>query len=323
MCGIMGYYAFGKKLPDKDKLTTMFIDLQSRGRDAAGFAYVKDNALVVAKKAVPSVVFVQEESWQNLELPKILIAHTRLGTQGAATNNMNNHPLFSKNGVAVVHNGIIYNDREIFGKEKRDAEVDSESILHILASKHKGDKLEKLFHKLAGSYSVAVIETSNPDRLTLIKKDNPLDLLFDTNDDILYFCSELDIIKRALAFEDKLYRGFNLGNLGCHTYEMSNQHALVVDNDEVELYREYKTRHAYSYPREIRKPKKIKKSRTTASAEVRWDEDSEQVECPWCCNLTTINYGMLRNVCEVCGLEIEENDFEDEEERYYRDYYYS
>ncbi len=33
---------------------------------------------------------------------------------------------FSKHGIAIVHNGMIYNDKEIFGKKQRDGEVDSE-----------------------------------------------------------------------------------------------------------------------------------------------------------------------------------------------------
>ena len=41
MCGIMGYYSFGSTLPDKDKLTDMFSLLESRGRDASGYAMHK------------------------------------------------------------------------------------------------------------------------------------------------------------------------------------------------------------------------------------------------------------------------------------------
>jgi asparagine synthetase B (glutamine-hydrolysing) len=41
MCGIMGYYSFGNTLPDKDKITNMFSLLESRGRDASGFAFIK------------------------------------------------------------------------------------------------------------------------------------------------------------------------------------------------------------------------------------------------------------------------------------------
>ena len=51
MCGIMGYYSFGKTMPDKDKITNMFSLLESRGRDASGFAFIKDNNLIVNKAA--------------------------------------------------------------------------------------------------------------------------------------------------------------------------------------------------------------------------------------------------------------------------------
>ena len=49
MCGIMGYYCFGKTMPDKDKITNMFSLLESRGRDASGFAFIRDHNLLVNK----------------------------------------------------------------------------------------------------------------------------------------------------------------------------------------------------------------------------------------------------------------------------------
>ena len=55
-------------------------------------------------------------------------------------NPSNNHPLYNKEGIAIVHNGIIHNDHEIFGKNPRDGEVDSEAILAVFSSKTKGDK---------------------------------------------------------------------------------------------------------------------------------------------------------------------------------------
>ena len=51
MCGIMGYYSFGNTMPDKDKITNMFSLLESRGRDASGYAFIKDNNLIVNKAA--------------------------------------------------------------------------------------------------------------------------------------------------------------------------------------------------------------------------------------------------------------------------------
>ena len=133
MCGIMGFFSFGNTLPDKEKITDMFSLLETRGRDASGFAFIDDNNLVVHKAPIKSSELIKTDEWKNLNLPKVMILHTRMKTQGSETNNANNHPLFSKNGIAIVHNGIIYNDKEIFGKKQRDAEVDSESQFFIFS----------------------------------------------------------------------------------------------------------------------------------------------------------------------------------------------
>ena len=51
----MGYYSFGRTMPNKNKIEKMFVLLESRGRDASGFAYINNqNKLVVSKAAVKS-----------------------------------------------------------------------------------------------------------------------------------------------------------------------------------------------------------------------------------------------------------------------------
>ena len=66
MCGIMGWYSFGNTLPDKDKITNMFSLLESRGRDASGYAFIKDNNLIVHKDAMKSSEFVKTNDWKDL-----------------------------------------------------------------------------------------------------------------------------------------------------------------------------------------------------------------------------------------------------------------
>jgi len=170
MCGIGGFYAFGHTKPNKDQITEMFSLLETRGRDASGYAFIKDGQLIVNKAPIKSSLFVKTEDWTKLELPKIMILHTRAATQGSNKIDANNHPLFSKQGVAIVHNGIIYNDKDIFSKtHKRDGEVDSEAILHVLSSKYKGDKIKRVFDKLDGSFAFAAINTNEPEKLILVK----------------------------------------------------------------------------------------------------------------------------------------------------------
>jgi len=295
MCGIMGWYSFGNTTPDKEKITTMFSLLESRGRDACGFAFIEDNNLIVHKKAIKSSELVKEADWKSLTLPGVMILHTRMKTQGSEKNNANNHPLFSKNGIAIVHNGIIYNDKEIIGKKQRDGEVDSESILHLLSAKTKGDRLKRLFDRIEGSFAVAVIDRNDPDKLILIKKDNPIDLYYDSRDDILYSCSEREIMQQSLNIESVTQRGFNLGEKDFHFYEMQNNYALIINKDGVESYQKYYPAKSRWFDRQFHYP-------------VASDFDEIMIECPWCFCQTTYNDGKLFNKCEVCGMGINEED---------------
>ena len=298
MCGIMGYYSFGNTVPDKTKITRMFSLLESRGKDASGFAYIQNNELKITKAPIKSSALVEGDEWKNLVLPRIMIMHTRLKTQGEPSNNMNNHPLFTKKGLAIVHNGMIYNDKEIFGrKEKRDAEVDSEAILSILASiqhtKSINERIKKLFDKLEGGFAVASIDKAFPERLLLIRKDNPLELYYNSSDDIMYFCSEREIMQEALGITKNTKRGFTLGERNYHHFSVDNNHAVILNKDGVEIYKKF-------FPR-----------RTTWNYSAPADyisEDEMIVKCPYCLESSIYYWGRLFNRCEHCGQVIAEED---------------
>lgn len=296
MCGIMGFCCFGEKRPSKEHITEMFSLLETRGRDASGFAFIQEDQLIVQKAPIKSSQYVKTDDWEKVTLPKIMILHTRAATQGSNKNHFNNHPLFNKQGVAIVHNGIIYNDKEIFGKNQRDGEVDSEAILAVLSSKGKGDKIKRVFDRLEGSFAFAVINKEEPDKLTLVKKDNPIDLYYDDRNDILYFCSEKRIMQEALRLKQKALRGFNLGEESFHFYEMMNNHSLVIGNEGVESYTKYNPRRISYRDRDF-----------TYSSR----DDEFIIECPFCLEQTIFTVGRLFNKCSHCGMDI------NEEELYY------
>ena len=83
-------------------------------------------------------------------------------------------------------------------------------MVKVFEYRTKCDKIKRLFEKVEGSFAVAMLDKYFPERLVLIKKDNPIDLYYDSNDVILYFCSEREIMQEALNIEKVTVRGFNL-----------------------------------------------------------------------------------------------------------------
>ncbi len=297
MCGIMGWFCFAEARPNKESMTNMFSILECRGRDASGYAFIKDKRLIVNKAPVKSSELVKHKEWGALSLPRTLIAHTRLKTQGSEKLNVNNHPLYNKYGIAVVHNGMIHNDKEIFTTAKRDGQVDSEAILSVLSTKAKGDKIKRVFEKLEGSFAFASIDVNDPEKLILVKKDNPLCLYLDTKAEILYFCSEREIMQESLNIKSSSIRGFNIGEDNYHYYEMENNYGMVINRVGVENYKRYTPkRDEWMSFRNYHLP--FGKS----------DLDMDFIECPYCLAKTLYDGSKLVNQCESCGAELNEED---------------
>jgi len=301
MCGIMGYYSFGSTIPEKKKMEKMFALLETRGRDASGFAFIDPatKQLKVTKSPVPSSNLIKYSQWMELDLPKIMIAHTRMKTQGEPSNNMNNHPLFTKDGLAIVHNGQIYNDKEVFTKQvKRDAQVDSEAILPVLSktNRRKEDSIKSLFEELDGVFAIAYLTQQDLEQLTLIKKDNPIELYYNSEDDILYFASEKEILQEALGIKATYKRGFSIGESNNHYYQMENNHALVINKTGIESYKEYKPKYSSfsGYDNE--------------NIFSQYYGDLSLMECPYCYGATNYNWMKLDNKCQHCGQSICEED---------------
>jgi len=211
MCAILGYYNLDEKTRKSDEfkncLTKLFLNSEERGTDASGFAYVRNGKIKKYKKDLPANKLVESEPFEKLlnNLPKILIGHCRLTTQGTEKNNTNNHPLFDKpSGTALVHNGVINNDDELFKKYKlkRDGQVDSEIILKMISSYSKKlniiNKIKHSTKKLKGQFAVAVINENEPDNLYLFKNDNPICYVYEPKLKTIFFGSTIEILQNSL-----------------------------------------------------------------------------------------------------------------------------
>src|ERR1700761_7632626 len=131
MCGIVGAIAERNIVPI---LMEGLRRLEYRGYDSAGLAVLNGSKQLTRLRTVGKVKALDEALEQTPASGKIGIAHTRWATHGVPSER-NAHPHVSRDGVAVVHNGIIENHDELREELKRigyvfDSETDTEVIAH-------------------------------------------------------------------------------------------------------------------------------------------------------------------------------------------------
>lgn len=211
MCGIMGVRRFGPTPITLDEISIMLIDNQRRGTHATGVALQQiDGSIQVLKKDEPAWRFVTTDEYRAfmeahlLEDTLIALGHTRLYTKGSPTVEANNHPMWSGK-TAVIHNGVIHNDDQMFTRLKleRFAETDSDIIRAILDSQGFTPKALNTLSDLSGSAAFAAISVDEPGKLLLARSGNPVELA--ATPDKLYFASERQTLHKGLRPYDKWY----------------------------------------------------------------------------------------------------------------------
>lgn len=182
MCGIAGFYL---KTPDAisafqvDKLSDeLLFGINHRGGDATGFAALIENDIVpsriqAVKGTCDAKVFIRERP-QISRGARAVILHTRFATQGHEAFAENNHPV-NCDGVYVVHNGHIYNDRAVCGMHgfKRIGEVDSEAIAHAIAG-HGWAAPKDALESLDGAMAIGAINLNNGELMIARGYSSPL-----------------------------------------------------------------------------------------------------------------------------------------------------
>ena len=176
MCGIVGAVA-------QRNVSAILIEglrrLEYRGYDSAGIALINDQGLV-RYRSLGKVQLLAEKIPDN-QPGHIGIAHTRWATHGEPSEN-NAHPHFSNERIAVVHNGIIENYKELREKLKSQgytfsSETDTEVIAHLVDSYFENDLLQAVIRastELEGAYALAIICLDTPDTLVACRKGSPL-----------------------------------------------------------------------------------------------------------------------------------------------------
>ena len=109
MCGIVGAVAGRDIVP---VLIEGLRRLEYRGYDSAGVAVVNGTGKVARLRTVGKVKMLQEALQATPTNGHTGIAHTRWATHGVPSER-NAHPHISRDGLAIVHNGIIENHDEL------------------------------------------------------------------------------------------------------------------------------------------------------------------------------------------------------------------
>lgn len=219
MCGIGGVLMFPRKRDSfelgiiRDLVSCIAIANQARGRDATGVAVMNRKQPYVLKDAVSAKEFTNTPVYEYFmekhlnNATKNVLIHTRAATKGSEKEQANNHPIVTSRTIGV-HNGMIFNDDELFIDEKlfRQAQVDSEVIFR-LADKYGYDETgaKTVAEKLSGSFTTAFVPKDESHKLILIKGSNPAYLTYVPKLNIILFASSDAYVKDSIEFVEGAY----------------------------------------------------------------------------------------------------------------------
>ncbi|MDR0294019.1 MAG: glutamine--fructose-6-phosphate transaminase (isomerizing) [Oscillospiraceae bacterium] len=178
MCGIIGYVGTEDAVPI---IVEGLKKLEYRGYDSAGVAICQKDGFAVVKQE-GRLNALEARLAERPIAGHMGIGHTRWATHGEPSD-ANSHPhVGSRNMIAVVHNGIIENYRQLkeFLEKKGVpfiSQTDSEVVAQLCEYYYSGDIMEaviKVVNRLEGSYALGIMCLEEPDTLVAVKKDNPL-----------------------------------------------------------------------------------------------------------------------------------------------------
>ena len=262
MCGIVGAVATRDITPI---LVEGLRRLEYRGYDSCGVALLQDGALT-RSRSTARVAELQSQIKQSALAGNLGISHTRWATHGAPITG-NAHPHFSRDEIAVVHNGIIENYEPIRADLKNAGyefvtETDSEVIAHLIHQLYRGDLLAAVRAAVArfkGAYAIAVMHKGEPQRLVGARSGSPLVVglgkdenflasdalaLAGTTDQIVYL-EDGDVV------DIELKRVQIVDALGAPTQRPVHTVKAVAGGAELGPYQHYMQKEIFEQPRAI------------------------------------------------------------------------
>ena len=178
MCGIIGYTGNENSIPF---VLEGIKSLEYRGYDSFGCAFQGKNNNIEIRKDAGRINKIIDNYSLDKEISNKSIAHTRWATHGGVTK-MNSHPMLDCSGkIAVVHNGIIENFKEL--KESLpnhlfSSETDTEVLPHLIEEEMaNGKNFEEaviaVSEKITG-FSSFVVMNADSNNIIAVKSGSPL-----------------------------------------------------------------------------------------------------------------------------------------------------
>ncbi|HWU97289.1 MAG TPA: glutamine--fructose-6-phosphate transaminase (isomerizing) [Oxalicibacterium sp.] len=239
MCGIVGAVA-------QRNITPILVEglkrLEYRGYDSCGVALHVDGKLERSRST--SRVAELEKQIDNAHLSGFTgIAHTRWATHGAPASH-NAHPHFSRDRIALVHNGIIENHDELREELKAsgyvfESQTDTEVIAHLVDHLYTGDLFETVqiaTKRLTGAFAIAVFSRDEPHRVVGARRGSPLIVGVGNGENFL----ASDALALAGTTDQIIY--LEEGDV----VDLQLQRVWIVDANGKQVQREVRTVHAHT-----------------------------------------------------------------------------
>lgn len=266
MCGIVGYIGHHNALPI---LLDGMKRLEYRGYDSSGIAYRNGKGMEIykTKGKINELEGIVPLPYDHATVG---IGHTRWATHGAPST-VNAHP-HCVDGVAVVHNGIIENYRELKAElitagHTFSSETDTEVIPHLISRNMKSglplyESIVETISSLRGSFALGIMSDSDPSILYAAKKGSPLVVGY--GDGEFFFASDIPAIlnhtKKFVFLEDGQIcaltaKKIDIHNFGRHETPLKEPSIVEVDwtasMAEKDGYDHFMLKEIYEQPRAI------------------------------------------------------------------------
>jgi glucosamine--fructose-6-phosphate aminotransferase (isomerizing) len=182
MCGIIGSTGDQRALPT---LLEGLCRLEYRGYDSAGVALVAGGGIWRARRAGPKSVTDMADATADAPESFTGIGHSRWATHGAPVER-NAHPHLDARGrLAIVHNGIIENHRELAatlpeGGAELSSDTDTEVLGCAIAAELErsggtlADAVRAVLKRVTGKFAIAVVSADDPDAIVGARRGSPL-----------------------------------------------------------------------------------------------------------------------------------------------------